>query len=162
MAVSPVNPNIIYGWYAGNLQLSEDQGKNWKIVNREVAPIQLAADSENENKVYAATRNSVLVSNDRGTAWTILSQELVGGAASVIAVHPKDSRIILVFSETLNGLGKSVDGGQTWSRVDERFDGKTVLYIAFSRIDPSIVYALTHENKLFKSDNSGDSWVQIR
>lgn len=162
MAVSPVNPNIIYGWYTGNLQQSEDHGENWKIVNREVAPIQLAADSESENKVYSATRNGVLVSNDKGTTWTTLSAELASGAVPVIAVHPKDSQILLVFSEALKGLGKSVDGGQTWSQIDERFNDETVLYIAFSRIDPNIVYALTHGNKLFKSNNAGDSWAQIR
>lgn len=162
MAVSPVNSDIIYGWYAGNLQLSEDQGRNWRIVNREVAPIQFAADSENENRVYAATRNGVLVSNDRGITWTILSQELVSGAVSVIAVHPKDSQILLIFSEALKGLGKSVDGGQTWSQIDERFNNETVLYIALSRIDPSVVYVLTHGNKLFKSNNAGDSWVRVQ
>lgn len=162
MAISPVNPDIIYGWYAGNLQHSEDQGKNWKIVNREIAPIQLAADSESRNKVYSATRNGVLVSNDKGTTWTMLSAELVGGAVIAIAIHPKDSQILLVFSEALKGLGKSVDGGQMWSQIDERFKDEAVLYIAFSRIDPNIVYALTHGNKLFKSNNAGNAWVQIR
>ena len=92
----------------------------------------------------------------------MLSPALAGGAVSVVAVHPQNSEILLVFSERLGGLGKSNDGGQTWTRVNESFGGEAVLHIAFSKIDTNIVYTLTHENKLFKSSNAGDTWVQIR
>ena len=164
MAISPVNPNLIYGWYAGNLERSEDQGATWKIVNREIAAVYLSADSENESKLYAATPRGqgVMVSEDKGTTWQALSPALEGGAVSVVAVHPQNAQILLVFSQRLGGLGKSNDGGQTWTRVNESFGGEAVLHITFSRIDASIVYALTHENKLFKSSDAGDTWVQIR
>ncbi len=33
MTVSPVNPNLIFGWYHGNLQRSINQGKTWKSFN---------------------------------------------------------------------------------------------------------------------------------
>ena len=74
MAVSPINPNLIYGWYTGNLQRSEDQGATWKIVNREIAAVYLSADSENESKLYAATPRGqgVLISEDKGATWQTL------------------------------------------------------------------------------------------
>ncbi|MBI2097728.1 MAG: hypothetical protein HYT46_02240 [Candidatus Vogelbacteria bacterium] len=164
MAVSPINSNLIYGWHAGNLQRSEDQGASWKIINQEIVAVYLAADSENENKLYAATPRGqgVMVSEDKGTTWQALSPALEGGAVSVVAVHPQNSKILLASSEKLGGLGKSSDSGQTWARVNESFGGEAVLHIAFSRIDVNIVYALTHENKLFKSSDAGDTWVQIR
>lgn len=164
MAISPVNPNLIYGWYQGNVQRSTDQGKNWEIINRDLLPVYLAADSQDENVVYAATPRGqgVMVSRDKGASWNSLSPELEGGAVSVIAIHPKDANVLLTFSEKLGGLGKSADQGKTWQRVNEAFSGETILHIAFDRNSPGVVYALTHENKLYKSVDTGDIWNKIR
>lgn len=164
MAVSPVNPSLVYGWYQGNLQRSTDQGKTWEIVNRDLLPVYLAADTKDENIVYAATPRGqgVLISRDKGATWTSVSKDLEGGAISVIAVHPQDSKTLLTFSEKLGGLGKSTDGGTTWAKISEGFGGETILHIAFSRSESNIAYALTHENKLYKSTDAGDIWTQIR
>lgn len=164
MAVSPVNPNLIYGWYQGNLQRSTDQGKNWEIVNRDLLLVYLAADSQDENVVYAAIPRGqgVMVSRDKGVSWSSLSPELEGGAVSVIAVYPKDANVLLIFSEKLGGLGKSADQGKTWQKISESFSGETIFHIAFDRNNPDVVYALTHENKLYKSVDAGDAWNQIR
>ncbi len=163
MAVSPVNPNLIYGWYQGNIQRSIDQGKNWEIVNRDLLAVYLAADSQNESIVYAATPRGqgVMVSRDKGVSWSSLSPELEGGVVSVIAVHPKNSNVLVTFSEKLGGLGKSIDQGKTWQKVREVFNGETVLHIAFDRNNSSVVYALTHENKLYKSVDTAGTWKQV-
>jgi len=164
MVVSSVNPNLIYGWYQGGLQRSIDQGKNWEIVNHDLRPVHLAADSQDENIVYAATieGQGVMVSRDQGATWAPLSPQLHGGFVSVVAIHPTDSKTLLTFSEKLGGLGKSIDAGKTWKKVSEGFNAEAILFVAFSRIDPSIVYALTQENKLYKSVDVGDTWIQIR
>ncbi len=164
MAVSPVNPNLLYGWFQGSLQRSIDQGKTWEIVNDDLLPVYLAGDTQDENIAYAATPRGqgVMVSRDKGATWSSLSPALEGGAVSVIAIHPQDPRILLTFSEKLGGLGKSTDGGAVWNKVSEGFNGETVVQIAFSRSTPNTVYALTHQNKLYKSIDTGDEWVNIR
>jgi len=164
MAVSPVNSNLVYGWYQGNLQRSSDQGKTWESINRDLLPVYLAADTQDENVAYAATPRGqgIMISRDKGATWNSLSSVLEGGAVSVITIHPQDSKILLTFSEKLGGLGKSIDGGTTWKKVTEGFNGETILHIAFSRSNPNIVYTLTHENKLYKSSDAGDTWTQIR
>lgn len=164
MTVSPVNSDLIYGWYQGNIQRSLDQGKTWEIVNSTLLPVYLTADSQDENVVYAATPKGegVMVSRDKGVTWSSLSPDLAGGAVSVLAIHPQDAKVLLTFSEKLGGLGKSNDAGKTWKKVSEVFNAETILHIAFSRSNPSVVYALTHENKLYKSSDTGDTWTQIR
>lgn len=164
MAVSSVNPNLIYGWNQGSLQRSTDQGENWEIVNSYLLPMYLVTDSQDENVVYVASSQGegVLTSRDQGATWTSLSPELEGGAVSVVAVHPQDSKTLLIFSEILDGLGKSADAGKTWKKVSEGFNGEVIVQIAFGRTDPNVVYALTHENRLYKSTDAGDTWTQIR
>lgn len=163
MAVSPVNPNLVYGWYQGNLQRSIDQGKTWEIVNRDLLPVSLAADSQDENTVYAATPQGqgVMISKDKGVTWTSLSPELESGAVSIIAVHPKDTNILLTFSERLGGLGKSIDQGKTWQPISENFNNETILYLAFDKNSSGVLYALTDQNAIYKSADTGETWSKI-
>ena len=164
MAFSPVNPNLIYGSFQGSVQRSTDQGKTWEIVSRDLRPVYLVADSQNENRVYAADAQGqgVLVSIDQGVIWQPLSSELEGGLVSTIAVHPTNANILFVFSEKLGGLGKSTDAGLTWNKTSETFNGEMVLHLAFDRNNPSTLYAMTIENKLYKSIDTGGNWIQVR
>ena len=70
--------------------------------------------------------------------------------------------MLLIFSEKLGGMGKSINAGTTWTRIDEPFAGEVVLYIAFSKLNPNVVYALTLENKVYKSTDEGETWTLIR
>ncbi len=164
MALSRVNPNLMYGSFQGNIQRSTDQGKTWEIVSRDLSPVYLVTDSQDENRVYAvdAQGQGVLVSIDKGVVWESLSSELEGGLVSTIALHPTDANIIFAYSEKLGGLGKSTDAGMTWSNTKELFNGEMVLHLAFDRNSPATLYALTVENKLFKSTDTGDNWIQVR
>lgn len=164
MALSRVNPNLMYGSFQGNIQRSTDQGKTWEIVSRNHNPVSLATDSQDENRVYAvdAQGQGVLVSIDKGVVWESLSSELEGGLVSTIALHPTDANIIFAYSEKIGGLGKSTDAGMTWSNTKELFNGEMVLHLAFDRNSPATLYALTVENKLFKSTDTGDNWIQVR
>jgi photosystem II stability/assembly factor-like uncharacterized protein len=134
MAVSPANPDLMYGWYKGSIQRSTDGGRNWEIVNRNILAVQLTADTKDENTVYAATPQGqgILVSRDKGATWTMLSKDLEGGQISVVAVNP-DATKMLTYSEKL-GLAKSIDSGATWQKVDATFDGQIQQQSMHSRI----------------------------
>lgn len=163
MAISPVNPDLMYGWYRGAVQRSDDGGKTWNIVNDNLLAAYLVADPQDENIVYAANpaSNGILVSKNKGKDWQVLSKELEGGAIISLAIDPKNSKNIMTFSAKLGGLAKSEDGGLKWTRIAENFDGQTVLHIAFDGNNPSTIYALTHENVIYKSINGGEQWSKI-
>src|SRR3989344_8296976 len=93
MAVSPINPNYIWGWYQGKIQHSIDGGVNWKIVNDTVLVVGLVADLKDVNTVYGAspTGQGILVSRDGGVNWTSLSPDLVSGQVSAIAINPTNA-----------------------------------------------------------------------
>jgi len=162
MAVSPVNPDYVYGWFQGNIQRSIDGGAHFEIVNKNILAVSLTADSEDSKIVYAANPQGlgIVVTRDAGVTWSPLSPDLSPGGVSGIASDPKNSNNMLVFSEKFGGLVKSIDHGATWKKVQSVFDG-TVLFTSFSRKDSLIVYALTHTNSLYKSIDGGNSWNQI-
>lgn len=157
MAVSLVNPDLIYGWFRGDLQRSSDRGKTWEIVASSGFPIiNLATDPTDENVVYAASPQGLMVSSDKGKEWT----SLLDGFVSAIAINPQDSQKLLSFSEK-NELAKSSDGGANWEPISESFGGETPLFIVFSRQDSLIVYSLTEKNSIYKSTNEGNNWSRV-
>ena len=162
MAMSPANPTIIYGWYQGNIQRSDDMGKNWNIVHSGMNIISLAADPKDENKVYAATPTGVSVSTDKGITWVVLENELKDDAVTALSINPSDPNTLLAFSITLQGLGKSIDGGTTWTKVAKNFNNELILHLAYSPTESNIAYALTQNNSLYKTSDSGSSWNKIR
>jgi photosystem II stability/assembly factor-like uncharacterized protein len=156
LTVSPVNSNLIYGWYQGALQKSTNEGKTWEIVdNTDFPVISLAADTKDANIIYAASPQGLFVSHDQGKRWV----QLVTGFTSAVAVHPQDQRLIS-FSEA-NGLALSSDGGKTWERTAADFAGETPLYIAISKQKPELAYLLTEKNSIYKTMDSGSTWSKI-
>jgi len=162
MTLSAANPDIVYGFFGGKLQRSEDAGQTWAYAKGSIGPISLSPDPVRENVLYAATQNGVQVSEDKGDSWKTLSPALLGGVVSVFALSPHDPQKALAFAEVLGGLGKSNDGGQTWTKINETFSNGTILYVAFSKSQPGAVYALTNQNSIYKSTDDGDIWQKIR
>jgi photosystem II stability/assembly factor-like uncharacterized protein len=158
MTVSPVNPNLIFGWFQGTLQRSIDEGKNWEIASTTNYPVlNLTADPKDENVVFAATPQGLMVSKNKGKDWTTLLK----GFVTVIAIDPQDSNNLLSYSQTQK-LIQSIDGGENWETVNADFNGETPLYISFNKQNPDVVYLLTDKNSIYKSMDSGESWSKIR
>lgn len=164
MSVSPVNPNLAFGWFQGKLYRSIDGGNKWENFLTKFLVTSLVADPKDENVLYATTPQGlgVMISRNKGQDWQPLSDDLKGGIVSVIAVNPGDSNKMIVYSEKLGGLGISSDGGKTWQKGSESFNTEEVLYIAYTSQNPSIVYALTYKNAIYKSIDGGKSWNKIR
>lgn len=157
MTVSQITPNLIYGWYRGELQRSTDGGNSWEIAGSTNFPIVgLAADPKDENIVYAASSQGLMISKDKGKEWN----QLLDGFVSTIAINPQDSQKLISYSEKQQ-LAKSSDGGQTWEKINADFSGETPLFISFSRQTPEIIYILTEKNSLYKSLDNGTNWNKI-
>ncbi len=157
MSVSPANPDVVYGWYRGALQRTTDGGKTWVIVGKtKFVVVGLTADPKDENVLYAVSPQGLFVTRGKGSSWN----RLMEGFVSAVGVSPSDSQSLLSFSEQQR-LAKSNDGGKTWQKMDESFNGEVPLFIAFQRQNPKIVYTLTEKNSIYKSIDSGTNWNKI-
>lgn len=159
MAISSVNPNIMYGWYGG-LQKSTDGGKAWTTLRVSLPDvIALATDPKDEKRVYASTERGLFGSSDAGETWTSISFELETGAVTVFALDPNNPQNALSFSQ-VRGLARSEDGGKTWKSI--RGIDDVIFHIAFDPSTPKRAYLLTKSRALYKTLDDGETWTQIR
>src|SRR5450759_1467659 len=150
IVIHPKNPDIVWVAAVGHLfgpnqergiYKTIDGGKTWKKVlfsDKQSGSIDLVMEPGNPSVLYAST-------------WTVLRTPYsleIGGIGSA--------------------LWKSIDGGETWQKLNDKkgFPGKTVIGnigIAVSASNPERVYALVESEKggLLKSDDAGETWTNI-
>lgn len=159
MAVSASNPKIVYGYYQGNLQRSDDGGKTWKIANSGLPQVvSIVAHPKNEDVVYAATIQGLMVSKNKGASWDYLSDDLKGFITlSGFAINQQNPNEMISYSGKLK-MAKSNDGGANWQSINEKFNDETPLYIAYDRQNQKNVYTITEKQKIYKSDDEGNTW----
>jgi photosystem II stability/assembly factor-like uncharacterized protein len=129
---SPKNNKIIWaGTDDGNLQVTNDDGKNWKDVTQNIPGLpkatwcaKVAASYFDENTAYVVFdghRNGdkniyVYKTADLGESWTSLATDNIETFARTIVedfVNPN-----LLFLGTEYGLYISIDGGNQWVRFE--------------------------------------------
>ncbi|NNK63660.1 MAG: glycosyl hydrolase [Gemmatimonadetes bacterium] len=143
--VHPDDPDVVYvaaqgAPYGANeergIYRSTDGGANWEkilYVDENTGASDLAMDMTNPRILYAAFWEH------RRLPWQVRS----GGEGS--------------------GLWKSVDGGDSWSPIDDDLPdmmGKTAIDV--SRADPDRLYAIVEADPgggVFRSDDAGESWT---
>lgn len=155
MTVSPVDPNVAYGWFKGDLQKTTDGGESWAKNTTGFLVIHLATDTKDAQILYASSPQGFFKSTDGGATW----RQLFDGFVATSAVNPSDQSILSVSEKY--GLARSLDGGTTWTAIPERFSGETPLYISHYRQNPDIVYLLTEKNSVYKSTDGGDTWQKL-
>ena len=134
---SPFGPNAERGIYK-----TTDGGKTWKktlFVNAETGGRVVEVNYSNPNELYAGMYRGFR------KGWDIIS----GGPA------------------TEGGIYKSVDGGETWTKLSSGLPSTLIgkIDISIARSQPSTVYAMVEapgsEGGLYKSGDAGASWKLV-
>ena len=133
LAESPQEPGLLYaGTDDGIIQISEDDGANWRRV--EVSSIQgipatafvnhLYADLHNTDVVYAALDNHkfgdldpyLIKSSDRGHTWESITGNLPERTLiwRIVQDHVNPN---LLFAATEFGIYFTIDGGTEWMKI---------------------------------------------
>ncbi len=147
--IHPNDPNILWVasqgplWSSGGergLFKSNDGGKTWNNtlkINEWTGVTDLVIDPTNPNILYAASWQ-----RHRNVA------ALIGGGPGT-------------------SIYKSVDGGDSWSKIDKGLpkSGKGKIGLAISPMQPNVLYAAVELDKrsgaVYRSDNSGGSWKKM-
>jgi len=131
LAESPLQQGLLYvGTDDGLIQVTEDDGKNWRKADNlpgipELSYVScILADKFDANIVYASfdnIKNSefkpyILKSTDKGKTWTSLSANLPENG-TVHALQQDFVRPELLFCGTEFGMWMSLNGGNSWVQM---------------------------------------------
>jgi len=113
---------------------------------------------------FAATQTGLLVSRDAGTTWgSAFAREpgLEGVPVSSVAVSPAFAEDRVVLAAIPGGIGRSVDGGETWRFVRLPLPAPlvTVLVLSPAVASDGLAFAATLQDGVLRSEDGGASWT---
>ncbi len=107
-------------------------------------------------RLYAGTQHGLIIwkSTDRG--WREVGRQFEDGIIDSIHGCTKSPERVFV-GVTHNGLYRTADGGQSWSKV---LDGD-IRSVAVDPTDDKVIYVGIEPVALFQSEDGGDHWREI-
>jgi hypothetical protein len=166
----------------GGLYTSFDQGNTWVRINTFTPSVtwDVKVDPRNNRRVYATSfydgrvrgriQSGISISDDAGDNWQTvdiptldtlpcaLNQAQNNPSGWQIAINPGDSRF--VFAGTNCGLGRSLDGGTTWTFVDPSPGDAAEQVFAVIAQDTQTVDVMS-KNGHFRSPDNGNTWSPV-
>jgi len=180
--MDPLNSNVLVAATNSGIYKTTNGGSTWTLKTSARPFDDLKQKTPVSRTMYAATTDSAFFrSTDFGDTWTQITSGIVlptgttNGNGCRIATTPADSNIVYL-GMVVNGgtLYKSTDGGTTFTAMKNTISPYLTYYsnsstssgqgdynfsIGVDRIDPSIVYLVSHN--IWKSTNSGSTWTQL-
>lgn len=166
VVVDPVTPSIVYASTRGGVFRSTDSGGSFTSINsglEETSAGILAIDPTTPAKLVFGSDFGFWASDDSGVNWTEHSDGLAAVTVNAIVEDPVTPSTLYAATAT-NGAFKSVDGGATWSRINNgigqtgtRRAGLTAMVLDPS--DPDTLYLGTSNAGIFKTTDGGANWA---
>ncbi len=124
------------------------------------------------DRVVAAVGSGIHVSRD-GESWESVADPDAGARVTALAAHTQDPTLLLAGTQPA-GLHRSTDAGQTWHEIagfrtlganggwsSYGENGPYVGSVALDPTNPNRLYAGVRIGGVYRSDDSGVSWVSI-
>ena len=172
IVIDPSNSNIIWVGTNSGLQKSENGGDTWAIKQSgNISDFKLKPGSP--QTIYAVDRSSYYKSTDGGDNFTQITSNLpMTSGRLVLGVSPANPNMVYVLSANTGqnsfayqGLFKSLDSGQTFTKTTNTFD---ILESNQAWFDLALEVSPTNADELYigclnlwKSTNAGDRFTQV-
>jgi photosystem II stability/assembly factor-like uncharacterized protein len=166
LTIDPHAPETVY---AGPFKTT-DGGTTWTQMNvggTGTIVTELAIDPADSSIVYAGTRGGgVFKSTNAGNSWTPVNTGLTGLFVRTLKIDPRSPGTLYAGLED-GAVFKTTNQGATWtpinsglppSRIGQSGPAWGIDSLAVDPETPTIVYAATQHNGVFKTVNGGDQW----
>ena len=183
LSVNPTNPNVIYlATHHGLIQRTETGKWFWMQPKQQRADYMgftadptnsqrfyasghpqtggnLVVDPVNADRVFAVTPAGLYQSIDRGETWGLIPNTQKTSVVGLALQTEADKTVMYGFraSKSIQGIDRSLDGGQTWQKWGTGTKG-IILYLAIAPSNPKMFYAVNRENTVFQSQDGGKTW----
>ena len=162
MTAHPANPNVLFGWFSGQIRRSTDGGKTWEILPERLSVLSVAGDPSNPETVYAGTQQGLLVSTDQGDTWSAADSSLQG--TTIIDIEPQPSNGTLLLATAERGIlrfGSTSEGGRTIEEVGTLPEGDIAMHLALDPKNPQVLYVFSKGHTIYKSIDAGKNWQKL-
>jgi len=152
---------------------SDDWGETWQLIETGIPiinfPCGIKTDKYNPDRIYVSSAISAwksdmampagfYISEDGGSTWDFYNTGLPNDISylyfDIAYINEQDRRIFLA---GYDGLYKSDDIGQTWSKI---IDDMYCCVVKAAPSDPDIIAVSDYDNGVFLSSDGGDTWQQ--
>jgi photosystem II stability/assembly factor-like uncharacterized protein len=174
LGIDPANhEHVFFSTNDGGLLVTQDGGRNWEdggangLTSR--APRSIAFDPQDPSLVYAGsfTGGGLYRSRDHGQHW---ERRLFGSSKIYVAgviVDPVDHSIYVSTFRSGDGIWKSVDFGETFTRIDRAPGSLPDNFLSLSgrgiTVDPqhhqTVFFA--GNSGIWRSTDAGASWINV-
>ena len=167
VTVDPTDPAVVYVGTDEGIFRSADRGKKFEHLESPMDARQvwnIAVDPTDPDIVFAGTGPSALFrSKDGGREWKQLDVDMAEQCPNVrvprvtaLEVDPTDHNVVWAGVE-VDGVRRSLDGGDTWSRINGGINDPDIHGMVVSPGDPTTVFTST-PGEVFVSTDTGESW----
>jgi len=140
-AIAPSRPSTIYLARCG-LFRSDDSGANWRQLPVFETIFSLAVHPQNPSRILAGTF-TISISDDAGETWRPASFEHGDLVLDLVFDPSNPARMVTALWGSYR-VGRSEDGGESWSRSSDGYFGYGASAVAFDAAQPGTVYVTTH------------------
>ncbi len=167
VSAHPAEPNVVFAGTDEGIFRSDDKGASFQHLSSEMDSLQvwrIAADPVDPNTIFAGACPSALFrSRDGGANWEKLSADLAETCPNVrlprvtaLEVDASDHNIVWAGVE-VDGVQRSLDGGDTWTRINGGLTDPDIHGMAISPGSTKPLLTST-PREVFTSIDTGESW----
>lgn len=164
----PLDSNRLFGATTLGIFESQNGGETWQKrmdgMKEVLMVVTLALDPTRPTIMYAGTSGGVYKTLNRAVRWEKVNNGLVPPellqssralGVTVIQVDPHASDT--VYAATLNGLYKSTDGAESWTRIAQSLPDQMISAMVLDRAKPGVIYVASRQG-IHMSEDGGDTW----